>query len=286
MAVAGSAAVLAAVAVSAMLLTIARARPATAEVSARDGYGPDGTYQVHVELDPYLWLPATSGTIRLGNGATVDVSRGVPTIAQLTSVLTGAFMGTGLVRYGPWSGVLSIDYVGLSQTRSIAPDSLGVARSLKLGATMTRIAPGIGYQVYNGALGALPATLDGQVGFAWYAASTTLDLYRDGPGGPAGVAGVSGSSALVQPWLGLRGAIYPAPRWRIALDALVQGFGVDGGTWGWETDITATWAATRWLNLMAGFRALSSDLISGQNGAVRSIRLIGYGPLLGVGFIF
>ncbi len=270
----------------AALLVAFLAWPAQAGVSPQDGYGPDGSYQTHVELDFYGWLPGTSGNVALGRGADVSVSQGIPTVSELANVLTGAFMGTGRVRYGPWSGVLDIEYIGLSQTTGLTAIRPGVTRSLTIDSSMTRIAPGIGYQVFNQALGTIPATLDAQAGFAWFGTSTTLNLDSVGPFGTARTTSVSGSGGLVQPWMGLRGAIYPGPRWRLELGVLVQGFGVDGGIWGWGSEFAVTWAATKWLNLYAGFRALSSGQNYGGEGEIRSIRLIEYGPLLGIGFTF
>jgi hypothetical protein len=37
-----------------------------AQLSAQDGYAENGGYRVQVELTPYLWLPAASGTARIG----------------------------------------------------------------------------------------------------------------------------------------------------------------------------------------------------------------------------
>lgn len=263
-----------------------RAPPAWAGVSPQDGYGPDGSYQTHVEVDLYAWLPATNGTVRLGRGTDVTISQGVPTLSQLSNVLTGAFMGSALVRYGPWSGVLDIEHVGLSQTTTLAPGRFGVARSLKTDASMTRVAPGIGYQVYNGAAGPFPARLDAQVGFAWFNSGTTLDFSRSGPSGMEGGASVSGGGGLVQPWAGLRGELYPGPRWRLTLTAMVQGFGVNSGIWGWGTAFDATWAATKWLNLFGGVRALSNGNNYGPGKPVSSIRLTEFGPVIGAGLSF
>ena len=262
------------------------AQPARAEVSAQDGFAPGGGYQVHVEFDPYLWLPASAGTVKLGNGATANINAGIPSISQLTNVLTGAFMGTIVTRYGPWSGLIDIQYVSAAKSQSLRPDLLGQPRSLHFSTSLTRVAPGIGYQVYNGALGTVPTTLDAQAGFVWFGSSTTLDLDRYGPAGRERVSSLSGSTDQTQPWVGLHGAIYPAPRWRLAADIVVQGFGVGGGTWGWETQETATWAATKWLNLIAGFRAISSGINTGYDRAIRSLRLTEYGPELGIGITF
>ncbi len=268
------------------LLIALGAHVARAEVSARDGYAPDGAYQVHVELIPYLWLPAVSSTVKLGTGAQVNINQGVPSVSQLTNVLTGAFMGAGLVRYGPWSAGIDIQYVSASTTKDLAPDFLGRGRSLELDTTLTRVAPGFGYQVFNGALGTLPTTVDASVGFSWFSQSASLNLSRTGLFGREHVSGLSESGSFVQPWAGLRADIYPWPRWRFELGGQVQGFGIDGGVWGWGATATASWAATHWLNLIVGFRALSSERLPGASRTVRSATLTAYGPVLGFGFTF
>jgi hypothetical protein len=274
------------VALLASLLVALTVSAARAEVSAQDGYGPDGAYQVHIELVPYLWLPALSGDVKLGRGASVPISAGIPSLSHLATTLTGAFLGAGLVRYGPWSGEIDIDYVSGSQTKGVVPGVLGFSRSLKTSASLVRVAPGIGYQVFNGPLGSVPATLDARVGFAYFASSATLDLEQFGPLGREHLASVSDNGSFVQPWAGLRGAIYPWRRWRFELAAVAQGFGVSGGVWGWGVTATGTWAATNWLNLIAGFRALNSARNFDSSRAVKSLSLTAYGPLLGVGFSF
>jgi hypothetical protein len=266
--------------------TAALAAPAHAGVSAQDGYGPNGTYQFHVGLDLYAWLPATDSSVTLSNGAQRNVGQGIPSPSALSQVLDGAFMGAALVRYGPWSVLVDVDYVSLTQSGSVGLDSLGRPLSLKTTISATRVTPGIGYQVYNGITGHIPTTLDAQVGAAWFGTSPSLELERTDPNGTTHVGGVGANLSLVQPWIGLRAAIYPGPRWRLTLGALVQGFGVDGGTWGWGTQFTVAWAATNWLNLLAGFRALSSSTNPGEGEHISSIRLTTYGPQVGVGFSF
>jgi hypothetical protein len=93
-----------------------------------------------------------------------------------------------------------------------------------------RVAPGFGYELYKGAVGAVLTTLDAQIGFAYFTSSTSLDLRSFGPlGNRLLVNTVSDSNDFGQPWLGLRAAIYPWPHWRFTLSALVQGFGASGG---------------------------------------------------------
>ncbi len=260
--------------------------PVRAEVSPQDGYGPGGAYQVHVELAPYLFLPATSGSINLGNGASKEISAGIPSLSKILSALNGAFFGAGVVRYGPWSGELNIDYVSASVTKGLGLDQLGNPRSLKVSPSLVRVAPGIGYQVFNGALGTIPTTLDARVGFSYFSSNTTLTLDRTTLIAQEQVASVSGGGSFTQPWAGLRAAIYPWPRWRFAVDAQAQGFGVGGGVWGWGATATATWALKNWLNLIAGYGAISTGREFGSRHVISSLRLTNYGPLLGVEFTF
>ena len=187
--------------------TAALAAPAHAGVSAQDGYGPNGTYQFHVGLDLYAWLPASGSSMSLSDGAQRSVGQGIPSPSTLAAVLDGAFMGAALVRYGPWSVLVDVDYVSLTQTGSLGADALGRPLSLKTTISATRVTPGIGYQVYNGITGHIPTTLDAQVGAAWFGTSPSLDLERTDPAGTTHVAGVGANFSLVQPWVGLRAAI-------------------------------------------------------------------------------
>ncbi len=270
------------------LFCILMPQAARAAVSPDDGYAPDGTSQWHFELAPYAWLPATSAHIKLGNGASANINAGIPTVSDLRNVLTGVFMGYGLARYGPWSAELNIDYLSASQTKGLPPGPLElIGRSLDISTSFVRVAPGFGYEVYRGALGPVPTTLDARIGFSYFTQSTTLDLSRFGPQGQRlPVSTLDNSSSFVQPWLGFRASIYPWPRWRFQLMASVQGLGVDGGAWGWGAGVYATWAATKWLNLIAGFNALNSQGRGGAGAVIRSIDFTQYGPVLGLSFTF
>ena len=279
--------ILAAMLLAGALTALLNAR-AHAAVSPNDGYASDGTYQWHFELAPYGWVPATSADIKLGNGANVNINAGMPTLSQLKNVLTGAFMGFGLVRYGPWSAQINIQYIAASQTKGLPPGpDETIGRTLDVSSSMVRVVPGFGYEVYRGAVGKVPTTLDGLIGFSYFTDSTSLDLSRFGPTGEKlGVSSVSDSIIFVQPWLGFRASIYPWPRWRFQLEAMVQGLGVDGGSWGWGAGVYATWAATKWLNLVAGFNALNSQGRQGSGNVIRSVNITEYGPLLGMSFTF
>lgn len=115
--------------------------PAYAEVSPRDGYAPDGTYQVNVEIAPYLWLAGIDVTAKTARGLSGNLNSGVPSVSKIAGVVTGAFMGAGLVRYGPYFAQLDIDYFAAAQGKTIAPDALGLSRSAHLSASLRRPAP-------------------------------------------------------------------------------------------------------------------------------------------------
>jgi hypothetical protein len=76
----------------------------------------------------------------------------------------------------------------------------------------------------------------------------------------------------------------------VELGALVQGFGVSGGSWGWGASFLVSYAVTDWMVVTGGIRALKTERIEDNVGPLgsgkRSFDLVAYGPLLGVGFRF
>ena len=254
-----------------------------------DGYTDDGQYRVQVELSPYLWLPATSGSIGFAHPAVADrISGGfgssVPSLSSLASSLHFSFMGDSLLRYGPYSAEVDLQYVSAfgSKTLSTTPD--GGLNRVHLNASYVRIAPGFGYQVYSGDVFSIPTSIDARVGFAYFANWTKLQ----GEGNLTGEIGTSGN--FIQPWLGTRIDFIPAPSWRIELTAMVQGMGVDNGSWGWGASAILSYAVTSWFDVDAGYRAINSE--RNQDGgraagtAKRSLDLTAYGPVIGVSLRF
>jgi hypothetical protein len=272
--------------VGSLVFLLVSAAPAQAAVSPQDGFSPDGLPKWHFNLDPYLWLPSSSTEIVLGNGAQVDINKGAPSLSKLLSELKGAFIGAGLVRYGLWSGVLDIQFIDLAENIALPALLPGVTRNLDVGVSYVRIAPGAGYQFYNGFMGSAPATLDVRVGFSWLQLEESLKLDQTGPAGNIRVSDLNHSGGFVQPWVGLAGAVYPAEHWRFAVEGMVDGFGVSGGSWGWGASALLTWAANDWLNLSAGYRALHTDREEMPSAVIRSVNLTAYGPVASVGFSF
>ena len=260
--------------------------PASAQFSARDGYAPDGSYKLQFEVTPYLWLPATSASYSIGlrGGTSGSGGTGIPSAAELRDSLHGAFMGFGLVRYGPWSGEIDIEWVSASQGKQLTTSRLGVPVNLSLSASYVRVAPGIGYQVISTEVAGMPMTVDARVGFAWLSWNAKIGSERDLLGS------ASDNGSFVQPWLGTRLSIYPARDWRVDIAALAQGFGAGNGSWGWGASAIASYAATDWLTVSGGFRALNSSRNDDNAGITgtgkRSLNFTAYGPILGVGFRF
>ena len=65
------------------------------------------------------------------------------------------------------------------------------------------------------------------------------------------------------------------------LAAIAEGFGVNGGVWGWGASALVSYSITSWLDVTGGIRALSSR--DRRNG---SLDITAYGPVLGFGFRF
>ena len=272
----------------ALLAVILLASPAAQAqlFSVNDGYADDGTYRVQAEVSPYLWLPAVAGSVHFASPrlGTRDFNSGFPTAAELKEALHAAFMGSGLVRYGPWSAEIDIQYIDASTSSTLATGPLGRVFRVNTGLSLVRVAPGLGYKVYAGDAVGVPVMVDARAGFAYLATDTTLEGE-----GPLGGGGTSDNS-FVQPWLGLRATFVPAPRWRIELAGLVQGLGVENGSWGWGASVVGSYAVTRLIDLDLGFRALNNDRgkgstdLSGSDG--RSFSTTAYGPIAGITFRF
>jgi hypothetical protein len=255
------------------------AGPAFAQFSARDGYAPDGTYRVQVELTPYAWLPATSGTLSVGAGLRsreVNFDSGPPTIADLAHSLHGGFVGYGLLRYGPWSAELDFQWIDAFHKGTFQAGAAGPGGTVKDDISLYRVAPGLGYQVYSGEVAGVPTTVDARAGFS----ALIWDASARIEGSP--FSGVSVSHSFVQPWLGFRASFYPWKDWRFELGAMGEGFGVDNGVWGWGASALVSYSINRWLDVTGGMRALASNGRGNESRVLRrSLDITAYGPLIG-----
>jgi hypothetical protein len=213
----------------AMMIGVA-AQPASAQLfSTRDGYAPDGSYRVHVEVTSYLWLPALNATLGLKRPAGTDVSINRPrlTVSKIANSLNGAFVADSLVRFGPWSAELNVDWISAHQSKTFPALVNAPEAKLKVSDSVVYVSPGVGYQFVPG-FAPDKLSFDLRAGFSYFETSASASFAQSRFGG------AEVSYSFVQPWLGFRADYYPSPRWRIELAAAVTGLGVDNGVWGWN----------------------------------------------------
>lgn len=266
------------------------AKPAHAQYyTNHDGYTDSGQYRVQVELSPYLWLPATSTSVGfahpvLANRLTGNISTAVPSIGALATSLHFSFMGDGLLRYGPFSFETDLQYVDGFGSKTLSVNPNGSENRVRINASYVRIAPGLGYQLYSGDVFGLPTSVDARAGFAYFAQWKNMQ----GEGNLVGEIGNSGN--FIQPWLGTRIDFVPSQNWRLELTGMVQGMGVDNGSWGWGAAAILSYAVTDWFDVDAGYSALNSERNQGNSNlpgaSKRSLDITAYGPVFGVSLRF
>ena len=122
-----------------------------------------------------------------------------------------------------------------------------------------------------------------RAGFTYASLSADAELQA---GEFAGSGSVSRS--LIQPWIGERFDYYPSPRWRIENTLALTGLGVDGGSIGWNGNLTASYLVTKWLDVRAGYQVnqLKKNASILADGTNRSVNILLYGPFVGFGFRF
>lgn len=255
---------------------------ALAQFSNKDGSAPDGSYRVQVELTPYLWLPALDGTIGLNRppGTDVSINRARPTVADLVNTLNGAFVGDGLVRYGPWSAELDVDWVSATQKKTFPALVDAPEVELKTTDSVLLVSPGFGYRVIPD-FAPDTVSLDFRAGFTYFNTSASAAFAQSRLGG------ASITYDFFSPWLGIRADYFPSPRWRIDLTTAVTGLGADSA-WGWNTKLGVSYLITHWFDATLGYAAtgMNRNLSAGLDGSSRAVHLVAYGPVLAIGFRF
>jgi len=276
------------IAAAATLCGIGLGSPARAQYFSKDdGFTADGRWQVQTELMPYVWVPGVSGSLHMGNprGSNIDFNSGIPSASTLAHTLRGAFMGAGLVRYGPFSTEFDLDYVAVNQSTNLPTLNAGRSNRVNVSASLVRFAPGLGIEAYRGDIAGVQTIVDVRAGFAFFASGQAIK----GEGDLQGL-GRSGSDTFIQPWIGARATFIPSPRWRVMVNGVYQGMGVDGGSQGWGATVIASYAVTGGMDVSIGFRALESARAEAPGNLPgsdrRSLSILAYGPLLGVGFRF
>ncbi len=253
--------------------------------SSKEGYGPDGGYQLFVELSPYAFLPHVDATANGLGPRGIRGTSGSVSGWKLLSSLQGAFFGNGIVRYGPFSAELNAIYVNLKNDRIYTLPRLGRNVTGDASMDMTLVQAGVGYRVYSGNVAGMDSGLDARVGaqyLSWNAhANTASNL----------LGGADASGEAASPYLGVRADLYPTPKWRIRFASDVSGFGVNNNTWGWQAALTGSYLVRSWFDVTAGFAvydmAANRDVTSVLGSSNRqTLHVLAYGPMIGIGFRF
>ncbi len=186
-----------------------------------------------------------------------------------------------LSRYGPLSAELDIQWIDAFHKSTVRPVPTSPGGTLKDDVTLFRIAPGLGYQIYSGNLAGIPATVDARAGFSVLSWDVKAKI-EETP-----FSGVKVSHSFAQPWAGFRANLYPWTDWRFEFGAMAEGFGLDGGVWGWGASALVSCSITSWLDVTGGIRALASYGRGNGSGRLqRSIDFVAYGPVIGFGVRF
>jgi hypothetical protein len=253
--------------------------------SSREGYAPDGGYQVFIELSPYAFLSRAEATVNglgpRGNGGT----SGSISAWKLLNSLDGAFFGNGIVRYGPYSAELNAVYVGLSSSRIFAAPGKPLNVTGHISSDATLVEAGFGYRVYGGGLAGMDSSVDARIGaryLSWNAHSSTASDILGG-------SDASGDSAA--PYLGMRMDLYPTPKWRLRLQGDIEGFGTNNNAWGWQGALTGSYLVTKWLDASLGiavYNVAAERDVGNPDGTShrQTMHLLAYGPMLGFGLRF
>lgn len=272
-------------AAAALAVGFASQPAAAAGFSPNEGFTADGAYQWHIDLNPAGFAPHIEATANgLGPRGQVGAD-GSASAWKLLSVLQGAFFGVGVVRYGPYSAEMNIDYVEVGKSESTYAPRLGREVGVNANYTMVLVSPGIGYEAYRGEVASVPASLDVRAGFQYLYSDPSLTTDRNLLGG----AGTS--SEYVAPWIGLRASVYPTDHWRVSLLGNLGGLGINDGSVNWKTTLLASYLITDWAYVDFGIAAIGLNQIHKDTTVInrqtqQSLHAIGYGPVLGVGFRF
>jgi hypothetical protein len=100
--------------------------------------------------------------------------------------------------------------------------------------------------------------------------------------------GISHTGPLVEPWPLLRGTWIISPDRRFTAEAAGTGFRANGGAWGWNGRVGVACLVTSWLDVSLGYDGFQTTLPSGSAaaGQAQALRLLSYGPIVGIGLRF
>ncbi len=97
----------------------------------------------------------------------------------------------------------------------------------------------------------------------------------------------SGVSTRWDPFIGARLRYDFSPRWTSYVLGDVGGFGIgEAAEFAWQAQVAFGFRIARWVTVLAGYRALAADTVTGSGTNRNGADLIKHGPMIGAGFIF
>jgi len=247
--------------------------------STREGFDANGAPKPAFEAQFWLYLPAVDSTIGLNRLASIDINvdRPRPSVADVVNHLDFAFTCDCRLRFGDWSVDVNVLYLSTEQKTTAPPVPPSLPQALlKTHESVLIISPSLGYRV-------LRLT---QVSLDLRAGATYAEVGADAEFSAGRFAGAkSYDQNFVQAWMGERIDYYPTPRWRIENTAAIKGI---GGPVGWDAGISVTYLVSRWFDVSLGYRASETKRDPGTlpDGALRSVRILLYGPTASLGVRF
>ena len=247
--------------------------------SSREGFDAEGRMKPAFEAQMFLFLPAVDATIGLNRppGTDISISRSRPTAADVVNHLSFAFTCDCSVRFGDWSADVTVLYISTDQKVTVPPIPPALPQAqLKSKLSVLYLSPGLGYRVLRTNL----ASVDLRAGFTYF----ELDTDAEFTAGQFARA-KSYTPNYIEAWMGERFDIYPSPRWRIENTAALTGIGTAAG---WNAKLEVSYLFNKWFDLSLGYRASETRRDPGteSNGAVRSTRILLYGPVAALGVRF
>ena len=248
----------------------------------------DSTVQVdgwEFSAGAYLFMSSIEGDAVVGPvTADVDVSFG-----DILERLEGGIMGFGTANYGDWTLIGDLAYLKISDDKALAGAGGALTINLDVELEQTIAAGYIAYQVHERSWSSFP---DNDNGFALdLLGGARYNRVETKLGANAALFGLTGSAQRnrttdwVDPVIGVRATVVPAPNWRIMLWGDYGGFDV-GAKSTWQLIGLAGYTLDSGVDLIGGYRVYAFDYREGSGSSRLDLDLTYSGPFAGVGIKF
>lgn len=257
------------------------------ETAAEEHDEDDSTTWAHRDwrffVAPYGWLAGVKGTI-VTNGEETHID--VP-FKELASRARGGFQLYFEARRNKF--FLAFDGTWATLGETIEGRFFDTDIEIKQRLYDIRV----GYEVYNRTIGPPPADpevnwrrriiTDFYIGGRYYRTAPEVKI---GPPGDQ-VTVLSTADSYVDPFIGLRFGYDFSYRWGIGFRGDIGGFGIgDAAEFSWQAQLGLGYKLSQKISLIAGYRWLAFDTVTGEGEDRNGEDLTQQGPTIGAGFKF